>query len=141
MEVTGMRLIGWAVSVIAIFMVATAAAGGARAHTYSAKQVKHGFAAVGDPVFDTGFTSFASPVTILSTIAPRDAWTATVYVYPSIAKATASFSANHSGWRQQGFAAERVANLVVTIDWTSKAARSRGRGVVPALVTRALARG
>jgi hypothetical protein len=139
MEMIGMRIIGSAVCVIVILIVAAAAAEGARARTYSATQVKHGFAVVGDRVFDTGFSSFASPVTVLSTVAPRDGWTATLYVYPSIAKATASFAANHTGWRKQGFAAEQVKNLVVTIDWTSKAARSRGGAVVPVLVARALA--
>ncbi len=125
-------------AVIAGFLTSPPA-GAERLRTYSAKQVKHGFAAAGDPVFDTGYSSFASPVTILSTISPRDGWTATIYVYPSVVKASASFEANHGLWRRAGIAAEQLRNLVVTVSRQTKQGPARGKPAVPALVVKALA--
>jgi hypothetical protein len=131
-----------AVVVISLAFVVTVLAPAAtamRVPGYSAAEVRHGFAAVGDPLFDTGSSSFASPVTVLSTVRPRDGWSATVYVYPSVAKASASFLANGAGWEASGIAAEQVRNLVVTVTRKAKSRASGGKANLPALVVRALA--
>jgi hypothetical protein len=114
-------------------------AGAKRIGTYSAKHVRYGFAAVGDPVFDAGYSSFASPVTILSTISPRDGWTATIYVYPSVSKAVSSFEANRRLWLRGGIASEQLGNLVVTVSHVGKQDPAQAKPAVPALVVKALA--
>jgi hypothetical protein len=132
------------VAVVAILValavtVLVPAASAKKVRVYSAVEVRHGFAAVGDPLFDTGYSSFASPVTVLSTVKSRDGWSATVYVYPSVAKASASFRANRAGWQASGIAAEQVGNLVVTVTGRTRSRSSGGTAVVPPLVVRALA--
>lgn len=137
-----MRRPGVIAAAIAAVIAAVATsppAGARRIGNYSAKQVKYGFAAVGDPVFDTGYSAFASPVTILSSISPRDGWTATIYVYPSVDKAVSSFEANRAVWQRGGIAAEQRRNLVVTVSHTTKQGSARGKPAVPALVVKALA--
>ncbi len=109
-----------------------------RLGTYTAKDVKYGFAAAGDPVFDTGYSSFASAVTILSTISPRDGWVATIYVYPSVVEASSSFEANRLLWQRAGIAAEQLRNLVVTVSHQAKQGSEPGKSAVPALVVKAL---
>jgi hypothetical protein len=132
------RVLAVAIPAVIAAVLSSPPADAKRIGTYSAKDVKHGFAAVGDPVFDTGYSSFASPVTVLSTISPRDGWTATIYLYPSVAKAVASYEANGGQWRQEGIAAEQRRNLVVTVSRGTKQASTREKPAVPALVVKAL---
>jgi hypothetical protein len=98
--------------------------------------VRHAFAAVGDSLVDTGFGALASPVTVLTTIKAHQGWIATVYVYPSVAKAGSSYRGNLDGWRSAGIATRQLRNLVVTVS----AAGSHGRTPppLPALVAKAL---
>ncbi len=126
-------------TVLALASLGAASALAAPHGLVTANQVKQAFRAAGDPLFDTGFGAYGSPVTVLTTVKTHQSWTATVFVYPSVAKAGASYKGNLASWHADKIAATQLRNLVVTVSGQSQP-RTHSKDVpLPALVLKALA--
>ena len=121
------RILLLAFSTLVLSVAPASAASDASAHSsghttsgLSAGVVVRAFHALGVKLAAETAGNSSQPVTVLSAVVPRKLthakpWAVEVFVYPDQLAAVQAFDAGAAGWRNDGLAAARANNLIVTV--------------------------